>query len=249
MAGKKEATGTPARTKAAGRREREHRHSLLMQMYAAMAGHFGPCRWWPGDSPFEVAVGAVLTQNTAWRNVEKALDRLRAKEALRPPVLWDMPPDVLEEALRPSGFFRLKARRLRNLLNYMRAFPGWDCPPGDESLAFMRTKPGKELRQELLAISGIGPETADCILLYALGHPSFVADAYTRRIFSRHGLLPEDAPYARVRDFFMDALPLDAGLFNEYHALIVRTGHSFCKKSKPLCSQCPLQRFSRHAPA
>ena len=223
--------------------------SLLMEMYAAMAGHFGPCRWWPGDSPFEVAVGAVLTQNTAWRNVEKALARLRALDALRPAALWALPPEDLQEALRPSGFFRLKAERLRNLLEYMRSFAGWDTPPGDAGLDFMRSRPEDELRRELLAVRGIGPETADCILLYALGHPSFVADAYTRRIFSRHGLLPEDASYGRMRDFFMHALPLDTKLFNEYHALVVRTGNTFCKKSAPLCSQCPLQRFSTHAPA
>ena len=223
--------------------------ALLMEMYAAMAGSFGPCNWWPGDSPFEVAVGAVLTQNTAWRNVEKALARLRAMDALRPAALWALPLDVLQEALRPSGFFRLKAERLRNLLEYMRSFVGWDVPPGDASLDFMRSRPGEELRRELLAVRGIGPETADCILLYALGRPSFVADAYTRRIFSRHGLLPEDAPYERMRDFFMRALPLDTKLFNEYHALIVRTGNAFCKKSAPLCSQCPLQRFPIHGPA
>ena len=223
--------------------------SLLMGMYAAMAGHFCPCRWWPGDSPFEVVVGAVLTQNTAWRNVEKALARLRALDALRPAALWALPPEVLQEALRPSGFFRLKAERLRNLLDYMRSFAGWDTPPGDASLDFMRSRPGEELRRELLAVRGIGPETADCILLYALGHPSFVADAYTRRIFSRHGLLPEDASYERMRDFFMQALPLDTKLFNEYHALVVRTGNTFCRKSVPLCSQCPLQRFSTHGPA
>ena len=219
-----------------------------MRIYAAMAGHFGPCNWWPGDSPFEVAVGAVLTQNTAWRNVEKALTLLREKDALRPKALWDMPLELLEECLRPSGFFKLKAQRLRNLLEYMRSFSGWDRSPGDLSLEFMRIKKQEELRRELLQVRGIGPETADSILLYALHRPTFVADAYTRRIFSRHGLLPEDAPYALMRNLFMDALPLDTELFNEYHALIVRTGNTFCKKSKPLCSLCPLQRFSRHGP-
>ena len=220
-----------------------------MEMYAAMAGHFGPCRWWPGDSPFEVAVGAVLTQNTAWRNVEKALARLRALDALRPAALWALPPEDLQEALRPSGFFRLKAERLRNLLEYMRSFAGWDTPPGDAGLDFMRSRPEDELRRELLSVRCIGPEPADCIFLYALGYPSFVADAYTRRIFSRHGLLPEDASYERMRDFFMQALPLDTKLFNEYHALVVRTGNTFCKKSAPLCSQCRVQRLSTHAPA
>ena len=243
MGGKKRGVGaSPERTAVSGMR------SLLMGIYVAMADHFGPCNWWPGDSPFEVAVGAVLTQNTAWRNVEKALDRLRAQNALRPKALWDMPPDLLEESLRPSGFFRLKARRLRNLLEHMRSFAGWDRSPGDVSLDFMRPKAEEDPRRELLRVRGIGPETADCILLYALNYPSFVADAYTRRIFSRHGLLPEDASYDHMRDMFMNALPLDTKLFNEYHALVVRTGNTFCKKSKPLCSQCPLQRFSHDAP-
>jgi endonuclease-3 related protein len=212
-------------------------------MYAAMAAHFGPCRWWPGDSPFEVAVGAVLTQNTAWRNVEKALARLREKDALRPEVLWRMPENVLEDALRPSGFFRLKARRLRNFLEYLRSFAGWDAPPGDLALDCLRGETSEDLRQALLRVRGIGPETADSILLYALERPSFVVDAYTRRIFSRHGLLAENSTYAAVRALFMDALPTDTRLFNEYHALIVRTGNSFCKKSRPLCSLCPLQGF------
>ena len=218
----------------------------LIQMYTAMADFFGPCKWWPADSPFEVVVGAVLTQNTAWRNVEKALTLLREKGPLRPKDLWNMPVDSLEEALRPSGFFKLKAQRLRNLLEYLISFPSWDIAPGDVALEFMQKETSEHLRHALLQVRGIGPETADCILLYALNRPSFVADAYTRRIFSRHGLLPEDAPYGRMRDFFMEALPLDTALFNEYHALIVRTGNTFCKKSKPLCSQCPLERFPRH---
>ena len=223
-------------------------HSLLLDMYTAMSGHFGPCHWWPGDSPFEVAVGAILTQNTAWRNVEKALALLREQDALRPKILWDMPPEALEQALRPSGFFRLKARRLRNFLDWIQSFAGWDQAPGDLALDFLRAESTADLRQALLLVRGIGPETADSILLYALHRPTFVADAYTSRIFSRHGLLPEDAPYALMRNLFMDALPLDTELFNEYHALIVRTGNTFCKKSKPLCSLCPLQRFSRHGP-
>ncbi|MDR2489089.1 MAG: endonuclease III domain-containing protein [Desulfovibrio sp.] len=219
------------------------RHPLLMQMYAAMAGYFGPCGWWPGDSSFEVAVGAVLTQNTAWRNVEKALALLRVKNALRPEALWDMPPELLEEALRPSGFFKLKAQRLRNLLEYMRSFIGWNRSPGDLTLEYMQGETDEKLRRELLQVRGIGQETADAILLYSLNRPSFVVDAYTRRIFSRHGLFSENSSYESIRAFFMDALPLDTELFNEYHALIVRTGNRFCKKSNPLCLQCPLQRF------
>lgn len=217
-----------------------------MRYYAAMAAVFSPANWWPGETPFEVAVGAVLTQNTAWRNVEKALERLRAQDALRPEILWSMPVDALEDCLRPSGFFRIKAARLRNLIAYFTGFPGWDRAPGNRALDFLRQRETDMLRRELLAVRGIGPETADSILLYALDRPSFVVDAYTRRICSRHGLLPEDVPYGELRDFFMEALPLDAALFNEYHAVLVRTGHNFCKKSKPLCASCPLGEFLDH---
>lgn len=211
-----------------------------MVLYEAMARHFGPCRWWPARTPFEVVVGAVLTQNTAWRNVEKALDILRAKKALRPETLWHMEPEELEQSLRPSGFYRLKAGRLRNLLAWFTEFEGWDDAPGNLSLGFLQGLETDALRRGLLAVTGVGPETADCILLYALQRPSFVADAYTKRILGRHGLLPPDAGYEEMRAFFMDALPPDVPLFNEYHALIVRTGNTFCKKSKPLCSRCPL---------
>lgn len=217
---------------------------ILMRWYHAMAEHFGPCGWWPGETPFEVAVGAVLTQNTAWDNVEKALTLLRARDALRPEVLWNMPVEELENCLRPSGFFRLKTERLRSLLRYFTTFPGWDAAPGNLSLSFLRAETTESLRAALLDIRGIGPETADAILLYALERPSFVVDAYTRRLCGRHGLLPENVPYAELRSFFMDALTADVPFFNEYHALIVRTGKTFCKKNRPLCGKCPLEGLS-----
>lgn len=219
------------------------RLALLLRWYEAMAAHFGPCRWWPGETFFEVAVGAVLTQNTAWRNVDKALDRLRERDALRPEAIAAMPDAELEECLRPSGFFRLKARRLRNLLDLFARYPGWDKGPENTGLGFLQQIDTGELRDALLGVRGVGPETADCILLYALGRPSFVVDAYTRRLCHRHGQLPEDVPYDELRDFFMDVLPEDVPLYNEYHALIVRTGNSYCKKSKPLCHLCPLGAF------
>ena len=208
-----------------------------------MATHFGPLRWWPGGSSFEIAVGAILTQNTAWRNVEKALTLLRERDAIRPEAIHAMPQGELEECLRPSGFFRVKSQRLRHLIAFLSSFPGWDKAPGNLSLDFMQERDTGELRRGLLGVRGIGPETADAILLYALNRPSFVVDAYTRRIFSRHGFLPHDTPYEELRAFFMDALPLDVPLYNEYHALIVRTGNSFCKKSRPLCHACPLGVF------
>lgn len=216
----------------------------LMPLYEAMAAHFGPCRWWPGETPFEVAVGAVLTQNTAWRNVEKALTLLKAGGPLTPARLLAMPADEMEKALRPSGFYRLKTTRLRNLLEFMASFPDF---ADDAELAFMQHRDTGTLRDELLRVKGVGPETADCILLYALGRPSFVVDAYTRRLVGRHALLPPGVPpslpYDGLREFFMKALPLDVSLYNEYHALIVRTGNVFCKKNRPLCHACPLGPF------
>ncbi|MDR2161466.1 MAG: endonuclease III domain-containing protein [Desulfovibrio sp.] len=221
------------------------RRKTLMAYFSAMSAHFGLCRWWPAQTPFEVAVGAVLTQNTAWTNVEKALNRLREKKALTPDALFRLPRRDLEEALRPSGFYRLKAVRLSNLLVWLASLPGWD--PEDASLVPAGRMPTEVLRPALLAVSGIGPETADAILLYAFSRPSFVVDAYTRRILHRHGHLPADSSYADLRNFFMDVLPPDVALFNEYHALIVRTGHSFCKKGAPDCAPCPLGKFCEPA--
>jgi endonuclease-3 related protein len=212
-------------------------------LYEAMLEGLGPSGWWPGEHPFEIAVGAVLTQNTAWGNVEKALDRLRQKNALRLDHMLNMPPHELEDALRPSGFFRLKARRLRNLLLFFSSFSNWDQAPETGRLDFLQAMPTDALRKALLNIHGIGPETADCILLYALERPSFVVDAYTRRICARHGFLPNSVSYEELRDFFMRALPVDVSLYNEYHALLVRIGKQFCKKQKPLCAECPLGKF------
>ncbi|MDR2124443.1 MAG: endonuclease III domain-containing protein [Desulfovibrio sp.] len=248
-----------------------------MRLYDAASAHFGPCRWWPGDSPFEIAVGAVLTQNTAWRNVEKAIARLREAGALDPEVMSALPESELAELIRPSGFYRIKAARLRGLLEFLRflsdgrvylaGVPGnarrqaetslgedsadhkgsfskwWTQSCDNASLECLRACDLDALRADLLAVRGIGEETADSVLLYALNMPVFVVDAYTRRIFSRHGFFPADLPYDEIREFFMDALPPDTALYNEYHALVVRTGNAFCKKTGPLCRQCPLGSF------
>jgi endonuclease-3 related protein len=221
------------------------RRKLLMAYYHAMSAHFGPCRWWPAETSFEVAVGAVLTQNTAWTNAEKALNRLRARKALTPGALLRLSRREMEEALRPSGYYRLKAARLSNLLAWLASLPAWD--PEDASLGCAGPLPTEGLREALLAVAGVGPETADALLLYAFSRPSFVADAYTRRILHRHGHVPEKTPYDSLRSFFMDVLPPDVALFNEYHALIVRTGHTFCKKGAPLCATCPLGSFREDA--
>lgn len=208
-----------------------------------MLERLGPSGWWPGDTPFEVAVGAVLVQNTAWGNVEKAMARLKAACSLTPRSVWRLPEDVLLECIRPSGFFQIKTARLRSLLECFAQLAETPEPPDDPSLSFAAGRDNDSLRRTLLQVKGVGPETADSILLYALNRPSFTADAYTRRIFSRHGLLPENAPYDVMRDLFTANLPADTALYNEYHALIVRTGKGWCKKSKPLCGACPLGKF------
>lgn len=209
------------------------RRALLLEYYQAMLAGLGPSGWWPGQAPFEIALGAILTQNTAWTNVEKALQNLRAAGLLDPRPLSLLPLQELESLIRPAGFFRIKAARVRNFLHLLDGTCGPDLEP-------LQGRSVEELRPALLAVSGIGPETADSILLYALGLPSFVVDAYTRRIFSRHGLVPEDIGYEALRGFFMDALPQDASLYNEYHALIVRTGKGWCAKRQGKCLQCPL---------
>lgn len=209
------------------------RRETLVAYYRAMSAGLGPSGWWPGQTPFEIALGAILTQNTAWSNVEKALRNLRQAGLLDPGSLSGLTEEDLAEFIRPSGFFRIKAARVRNFLQFLGGADG----PGLESL---QGRSVEELRPALLGISGIGPETADSILLYALGLPSFVVDAYTRRIFSRHGLVPEDIGYEDLRAVFMDALPREAPLYNEYHALIVRTGKGWCAKRAGKCLQCPL---------
>ncbi|MGE4299792.1 MAG: endonuclease III domain-containing protein [Desulfovibrionaceae bacterium] len=212
------------------------RKTLLLNMYQAMLDALGPSRWWPGETPFEVAVGAILTQNTNWTNVEKAIAALRRDDLLDAARLFAAPTSEVSERIRPAGYFRLKADRLAHFLLFLRN----ECGFSLDALAEQDTD---TLREKLLGVKGIGPETADSILLYSLGKPSFVVDAYTRRILHRHGQLPEDVDYAELRDYFMDVLPDDVALFNEYHALIVRTAKQWCRKREPLCEACPLGRF------
>jgi len=191
---------------------------------------YGPQYWWPGDTPFEVMVGAVLTQNTAWGNVEKAIANLQANEALDAEVIAACPPDRLAEWIRPSGYFNIKARRLQNVCR-------WSLEQGGvEALRKWRTE---ELRHGLLSVNGVGPETADDMLLYAFERPVFVIDAYTRRLFSRLGLLDGKLGYEALRRHFETGLPAEVALFNEYHALIVRHAKEVCRK-RPLCAACPL---------
>lgn len=213
----------------------------VQTIYETMLTALGPSRWWPGDTPFEVAVGAMLTQNTAWTNVEKALVNLKAAGPLTPAALLAMPEDQLAEHIRPSGYFRRKAGRLRNFLAFLAdQAHNDDSSLDDPSLPMLRGRALYDLRPELLSVSGIGPETADSILLYALDLPAFVVDAYTHRMAVRHGLVDESAGYDELAETFASGLPQDVQIYNECHALIVRTAKHWCKKSNPQCDTCPL---------
>lgn len=205
----------------------------LMDIYERLYTRYGPQYWWPGQSCFEIIVGAVLTQNTNWTNVEKALARLKEKNCLSPQALHAMPVDEIARLIRPAGYYNLKARRLKCVLN-------WLYESHDGSLESAKTLPASVLRRQLLAIKGIGPETADSICLYAFDKPVFVVDAYTARILGRHGLLEPGCSYHDVQEVFHAGLEKDIRLFNEYHALLVRVGKEHCRR-KPLCSGCPLE--------
>ncbi len=203
----------------------------LRHLYDVLLGAFGPQHWWPGETPFEVMVGAVLTQNTNWKNVERAIDNLKGSDLLDPHALHRLSEAKLATLVRPSGFYNVKARRLKALLN-------WLIDSADGDLEDLRRRPLSKLRGALLSVPGVGPETADSILLYALGKPTFVVDAYTRRVLRRHGLVDERASYEDVKALFELCLPRKAQLFNEYHALLVELGKRFCRP-QPLCADCP----------
>lgn len=204
----------------------------MKAVFEALLGAYGPQHWWPAQTPFEVMVGAVLTQNTAWTNVERALERLTVRIPLDAQAILDLPLGELAQALQPSGYFNVKARRLGALCE------GLIIQGGVEGLSSLETG---ELRRRLLAISGIGPETADDMLLYAFERPVFVVDAYTRRIFGRLGLLGGHEGYETIRSAFEAALGPDVPLYNEYHALIVRHGKDVCR-TRPRCPECVLKR-------
>jgi len=204
----------------------------LRDIYNRLFDRYGPLNWWPAETPFEVCVGAILTQNTAWTNVERAIIALKTAGILSPQGLRDCEPQQLAELIRPAGYFNVKSRRLKE-------FVAWLHDRYGGSLERMFTDDWRELRKELLAVRGIGPETCDSILLYAGQKPTFVVDAYTRRLFHRLGLLPEGAGYDETRSLFMDNLPQDVFLFNEYHALIVEQCKRFCR-ARQRCYGCPL---------
>ncbi|HTL71068.1 MAG TPA: endonuclease III domain-containing protein [Candidatus Eisenbacteria bacterium] len=206
-------------------------------IYRRLLARYGRQKWWPADTPFEVIVGAILTQNTAWANVERAIAALKKRRLLTPRGVCRVPVSSLASVIRPAGYFNVKARRLKNFIRFLdREYGG--------SLPALLAEPAPVLRQKLLGVNGIGNETADCIVLYAAGKPSFVVDAYTKRLFSRYGLLRADADYAAVQRMFTESLPQSARLFNEYHALIVEHSKRACS-ARPLCGQCILRAECR----
>lgn len=208
----------------------------LMDIYKRLYRFYGPQGWWPARTRFEVIVGAILTQNTAWTNVEKAIRNLRDARLLFPSGLKGTAPVSLGRHIRPAGYYNVKAKRLKHFVEFL--FSNYNG-----SLAKVSLEGTGKLRNELLSVNGIGQETCDSILLYAFERPVFVVDAYTKRVFSRHGFFKEGAPYEDVQKFFMNNLPKRAKLYNEYHALIVRLAKDFCKKT-PRCESCPLKMLA-----
>lgn len=206
----------------------------INSFYRKALAYFGPQHWWPADSSFEIIVGAILTQNTSWLNVEKAINNLKINKLLHPRSLYNLTDSRLAELIRPAGYYNIKAKRLKNFLKFfIQRYQG--------SIRNISGAKLNSLRKDLLSINGIGPETADSILLYALNKPVFVVDAYTRRILLRHKLIKENVSYEEIQDLFSNSLKKDVELFNEYHALLVRIGKEFCFKNKPKCLRCPLK--------
>lgn len=209
---------------------------ILLKVYQAMLKTHGYRHWWPGDTPFEIMVGAILTQNTAWKNVEKAIAGLKRERFLSISGIRKIPLAKLAKVIRPSGYFNQKAKKLKGLVQHI------DQEYGG-SLKWMKQQPLPALREKLLEVFGIGPETADSILLYALEKPVFVVDTYTKRIFLRHRWIPASAGYSQIQQLLTRRLPEEERLYNDYHAQLVAVGNRYCKRSQALCEQCPLQPY------
>ncbi|MBI9017297.1 MAG: endonuclease III domain-containing protein [Phycisphaerae bacterium] len=212
-----------------------NKKNILQQFYDTMLTAFGHQHWWPGDSPFEVLVGAVLTQNTNWTNVEKAITNLKNANALDPFIIRDMPNEQLAALIKPSGYLNLKTKRLKNVIAFL-------CEKHEGDIENLKNYPVYQLREDLVSINGIGPETADSIILYALEKPTFVIDTYTHRILTRHQLIDPDAQYEDLKEYCQYNLPEDTQLYNECHALLVQIGKNYCKP-KPKCENCPLNKY------
>jgi len=209
------------------------KRDILLKIYNSLYNYFGPLNWWPGDTPFEIMVGAILTQNTSWSNVEKAINNLKKENLLEPQKLYCLNQEELAQLIKSSGYYNIKAQRLKNFVNlFVNDF--------DSSVAKMFSGDGRELRKKLLKVNGIGPETADSILLYAGNKPFFVVDAYTKRIFYRHKLISKDPTYYQTQEVFIKNLDRDAKLFNEFHAQIVMLGKTICTSKNPDCVKCPI---------
>ncbi len=212
---------------------------LLAEIFQRLFSAYGPQGWWPGETPFEVCIGAILTQNTAWANVEKAIKNLKSAGVFDPDSLLGLGQSELAALIRPAGYFNQKARKIRDFLVWFRENGGFEA---------MRKAETDDLRESLLSVRGIGPETADSILLYALGRPIFVVDAYTARVLARHEIISSDADYDSIQSLFHDNLPRDLQMFNEFHALFVRLGKERCRKREPLCENCPIETLPGYPP-
>ncbi len=207
-------------------------NQILKEIFDRLENRYGPQYWWPGDTPFEIVVGAILTQSAAWTNVEKAIHNLKSTDVLSPERIRDLPLEQLVQLVRPSGYYNAKAEKLK-------AFVNWLFENYKGNLAKLSSVKPEVLRKQLLLVHGIGKETADSIVLYAVKKPVFVIDAYTIRIISRIGLLPEKTSYEEYQIYFMQHLPADVKLYNEFHALLVRLGKEACRKI-PVCFKCGL---------
>lgn len=206
----------------------------LNSIYRKLYSFFGSQRWWPADTPFEVMIGAILTQNTNWLNAEKAINNLKRHNLLQPHKIYKLPQESLASLIRPAGYYNIKAERLRSFLEFFIGHYNGKV----KNMSCITTS---SLRQQLLSVKGIGPETADSMLLYALNRPVFVVDAYTKRILLRHHFIGQDVGYDKIQNLFMQNLKSGVKLFNEYHALLVKLGKEFCLKNKPRCEVCPLK--------
>jgi len=213
----------------------ESREERIERIYGRLKGYYGAMHWWPGDSAFEIMVGAILTQNTNWRNVERALENVKRENCLEPAALWKCSDSDIERMIRPSGFYRVKTRRLRAFLGMlMREYDG-DVQRLCDTETYI-------LRERLLAVSGIGEETADSMLLYGAGKTIFVIDNYTRRILKRHGIIKDDWSYGDIQTLCMGTGEQTAEKYRDFHGYIVMTGKEFCRKV-PRCGGCPLEKI------
>jgi endonuclease-3 related protein len=213
-----------------------HLEEVLKKIYDKLFATFGPQGWWPASSPFEVAIGTILTQNTNWKNVEKAINNLKKHCLLSPKKLKEIDEKKLSMLIKSAGYYNQKAKKIKEFVKFL-------IENYNGKMEEMKKENPEDLREKLLSIKGIGRESADSILLYALDMPVFVVDAYTYRIMLRHGLIYEDITYDELKELFEKNLPHDVKIFNEYHALLVKVGKEFCKKSVPKCNGCPLEEF------